>query len=263
MTDREKIKVFKIGGNVVDNPVALSTFVKDFSRIEGKKILVHGGGKEATRLSAKMGIETKMIDGRRVTDSDTINIVTMVYAGLVNKRVVALLQAAGCDAIGLTGADGNAVRAVRRNPEPIDYGYVGDISPDDVNTNLIDSFIGQGLTPVFCAIMHNGEGELLNCNADGVASAVAIALAQKKNAEVELIYCFEKDGVLRDIDNPESLIPSINKEAYLRLKEEGVIVQGMIPKIDNAFKAIEKGVASVTIKNSANVDRNRGTVITA
>ena len=255
------IKVFKIGGNVVDNPTALADFVKDFAKIPGKKILVHGGGKEATRLSRSLGIETKMIDGRRVTDRETLGVVTMVYSGLVNKRVVSLLEAQGVRALGLTGADCDIIRAVRRAPEPVDYGYVGDISPEDVDTGLVSCFLDMGITPVFCAIMHDGKGELLNCNADGVASAIAIAMSASE--PLELIYCFEKDGVLRDVENPDSLIETIDSDSYSRLRDEGTIFQGMIPKIDNAFKAIEKGVRRVIIKNSKNVAVERGTAIIA
>lgn len=262
MNSSEVIKVFKIGGNVVDSPEALARFVSDFSQIQGKKILVHGGGKEATRLSEKLGIETKMIDGRRVTDSDTIDVVTMVYAGLINKRIVALLQARSLDAIGLTGADADVIRAVKRAANPIDFGYVGDISPDGVNAGFISRLIDEGIVPVFCAIMHDGSGTLLNCNADGVASAIAVALAQS-GKKVELIYCFEKDGVLRDIDNPSSLISEIDNASYASLRSQGVINKGMIPKIENAFKAIRQGVASVTIKNSSNIANSTGTTISA
>lgn len=262
MNSSEVIKVFKIGGNVVDSPEALARFVSDFSQIQGKKILVHGGGKEATRLSEKLGIETKMIDGRRVTDSDTIDVVTMVYAGLINKRIVALLQARSLDAIGLTGADADVIRAVKRAANPIDFGYVGDIIPDGVNAGFICRLIDEGIVPVFSAIMHDGSGTLLNCNADGVASAIAVALAQI-GKKVELIYCFEKDGVLRDIDNPSSLISEINNASYASLRSQGVINKGMIPKIENAFKAIRQGVASVTIKNSSNIANSTGTTISA
>lgn len=254
------IKVVKIGGNVVDNPEALSRFIADFASLEGKKILVHGGGKEATRMSTKMEIPTTMIDGRRVTTRETLDVVTMVYAGLVNKRIVSMLQAAGCDALGLTGADGNAIKASRRNPKPVDYGYVGDIDPKDVNDRLIASLLGMGITPVFCAITHDGNGTLLNCNADTIASSVAIGASRIE--PVELIYCFEQPGVMEDIERPDSLIPLITPAVYADLRERGVVNKGMLPKIDNAFAAIDKGVASVTIKHSDNLTKEKGTTIT-
>ncbi len=254
------IKVVKIGGNVVDNPEALSRFIADFASLDGKKILVHGGGKEATRMSTKMEIPTTMIEGRRVTTRETLDVVTMVYAGLVNKRIVSMLQAAGCDAIGLTGADGNAIKATRRNPEPIDYGYVGDIDPKDVNDTLIASLLAQGITPVFCAITHDGNGTLLNCNADTIASSVAIGASRIE--PTELIYCFEQPGVMEDIERPDSLIPLITPEIYADLRNRGVVNKGMIPKIDNAFAAIDKGVTSVTIKHSDNLTQANGTTIT-
>lgn len=263
MNSIESVKIFKIGGNVVDNPNALNKFIADFATVKGAKILVHGGGKEATRLSERLGIPTKMIDGRRVTDRETIDVVTMVYAGLVNKRIVALLQANQVDAIGLSGADGNAIRAVKRSPIPTDYGYVGDINPDAINIRfIVNNLLSNNISPVFCAIMHNGEGTLLNCNADSVASALAVACAQS-GINVELIYCFEKDGVLRDIDDATSIISKITPETYLDLRTTGVISKGMIPKIENALSAIEKGVKSVVIKNSNNITNNIGTVITS
>lgn len=254
------IKVVKIGGNVVDNPEALSRFIADFASLEGKKILVHGGGKEATRMSTKMEIPTTMIDGRRVTTRDTLDVVTMVYAGLVNKRIVSMLQAARCDALGLTGADGNAIKATRRNPKPVDYGYVGDIDPKDVNDRFIASLLDMGITPVFCAITHDGNGTLLNCNADTIASSVAIGASRIE--PVELIYCFEQPGVMEDIERPDSLIPLITPAVYADLRERGVVNKGMLPKIDNAFAAIDKGVTSVTIKHSDNLTKEKGTTIT-
>lgn len=254
------IKVVKIGGNVVDNPEALGRFIADFASLPGKKILVHGGGKEATRMSAKLEIPTTMIEGRRVTTRETLDVVTMVYAGLVNKRIVSMLQAAGCNALGLTGTDGNVIKATRRNPEPIDFGYVGDIDPKNVNDTLIASLLDAGITPVFCAITHDGNGTLLNCNADTIASSVAIGAS--RIAPTELIFCFEQPGVMEDIERPDSLIPHITPDIYKGLRESGVVNKGMIPKIDNAFAAIDKGVASVTIKHSDNLTRPVGTVIT-
>lgn len=255
------ISIIKIGGNVVDNPDALCRFVRDFAQMPGKKILVHGGGKEATRLSEKLGIETTMIEGRRVTSRETLDVVTMVYAGLVNKRIVAALQAAGCNAIGLSGADAGVIKATKRPASPIDYGFVGDINPTEINNLFINSLLDNGITPVFCAITHYGNGTLLNCNADSVASSVAVAMSYLSPAK--LIYCFEKDGVLRDIDNPDSLIADISRESYSELRDNGTVSRGMIPKIDNAFAAIAAGVESVTIKHSDNLLSNRGTTIKA
>ena len=254
------ITVVKIGGNVVDNPEALSRFVDDFAALEGPKILVHGGGKEATRLSARLDIPTTMIEGRRVTTRETLDVVTMVYAGLINKRIVSALQSRGCNAIGLSGADGNIIPATRRPATPIDYGFVGDIDAAKINTDFLATLLNSGIVPVFCAIMHDGAGSLLNCNADSVASAVAVAAS--RIAPARLIFCFEKDGVLTDVDNPDSLIESVTGESYRILKENGVVNKGMIPKIDNAFAAISQGVSSVTIKHSDNLLKERGTTIT-
>ncbi|MCM1337295.1 MAG: acetylglutamate kinase [Candidatus Amulumruptor caecigallinarius] len=255
------VKVFKIGGNVVDNPEALSRFLTEFASIEGPKILVHGGGKEATRLSKRLDIPTTMIEGRRVTDRATLDIVTMVYAGLINKRIVAALQARDCNALGLTGADADCIRATKRPANPVDYGFVGDIDPANINDLYIEYVLRQEIVPVFCAITHDGEGNLLNCNADSVASAVAIATS--RIAPVELIYCFEKPGVLRDVNDESSIISIITPTLFASLKEEGVIADGMIPKITNALAAIERGVESVTIKHSDNLLRELGTTITA
>lgn len=255
----EKITVVKIGGNVVDNHIALLQFVRDFEALQGPKILVHGGGKEATRMAAAMDVPTKMIGGRRVTSREMLDVVTMVYAGLINKRIVAMLQQAGCNAMGLCGADGAVVRAVRRSPEPIDFGYVGDIPDDGVNSALLSSLLQAGIVPVICAITYDGDGGLLNSNADGVASSMALGAA--RIAPTQLVYCFEKAGVLTDVDDDSSLIPSINHENFGLLKNQGVIADGMIPKIENALKAIDKGVTSVVIKSAANLNNAIGTVI--
>ena len=255
-----EIKVIKIGGNVIDNPAALQAFVKDFAHLPGRKILVHGGGKEATRISARLGIETQMIDGRRVTDRATLDVVTMVYAGMINKRIVAMLQSEGCDAIGLSGADGNVIRASRRPAAPVDYGFVGDIYADGVNLRFIAMLLENGLTPVFCAINHDGCGELLNCNADSVASAIAVACSHI--GLTSLTFCFEKSGVLANINDDHSVIRSISSDNYSTLKSDGTISGGMLPKVDNAFKAISEGVNSVTIKSSADLLTDAGTTIT-
>ena len=254
----EPVTVVKIGGNVIDNPEALRRFVRDFAALAGPKILVHGGGKEATRLAGTLGVEVQMIEGRRVTDAAMLEIVTMVYAGAVNKRIVALLQAAGCDAIGLSGADAGAVRARRRSPEPVDYGFVGDI--ETVAADRLQLLLKAGLTPVFSAIMHDGAGTLLNCNADSVASAVAVGVSQL--GPVDLVYCFEKAGVLRDADDESTGIPEITRPDFERLKAEGVVSRGMIPKIENALRSVEQGVRSVAIKRADRLgDPDAGTTI--
>lgn len=255
----KKINVVKIGGNVIDDPAALAHFVKLFSCLEGPKILIHGGGKEATRLSKDMGIETTMIEGRRVTDRATLDIVTMTYAGLINKRIVAMLQAEGCNALGFSGADGNIIKATRRPANPIDYGFVGDIDPKDVNDSLIKILLEAEATPVVCAICHDGNGTLLNCNADTVASAVAIG--SSRIAPTVLTYCFEKAGVLANVDDEDSVIPIITKENFKSLKEEGVIAKGMIPKLTNALDSASKGVKEVRICKAENLLSDTGTVI--
>ncbi len=253
----EQITVVKIGGNVIDNPDALQRFLWDFAALSGPKILVHGGGKLATRLAEKMGVEVQMIDGRRITDRDTLEIVTMVYAGLINKQIVAALQAAGCNAIGLSGADGNSVTAHRRAAAPVNYGFVGDI--ERVDSDLLRHLLEGGLTPVFSAIMHDGHGELLNCNADSVASAVAEGAAAV--APTDLVFCFEKSGVLRDPEDDRSIIAEITAASYAPLKADGTISKGMIPKVENALKAVAKGVRSVQIKHAKNLSNTTGTTI--
>lgn len=256
---REKINVVKIGGNVIDDPVALADFVGLFSSLNGPKILVHGGGKEATRLSKDMGIETKMIDGRRITDRATLDIVTMTYAGLINKRIVAMLQAKGCNALGFSGADGNLIKATKRPANPIDFGFVGDIDPKDINDNLIRILLEAGITPVVCAICHDGNGTLLNCNADSVAAATAIG--SSRIAPTILTYCFEKAGVLADVDDDDSVIPLITKESFVELRENGTIVKGMIPKLTNALDSASKGVTEVRICKAEAINSDSGTII--
>ena len=253
----ERITVVKIGGNVIDNPAAMKRFLKEFAALEGPKILVHGGGKLATRLAERLELKVQMVDGRRITDKGTLDVVTMVYAGLINKQAVAGLQAAGCNALGLSGADGNAVTARRRSPQPVDYGFVGDI--ERVDSALLRRLLEDGMAPVFSAIMHDGKGTLLNCNADSVASAVALGAAEI--APTDLVFCFEKAGVLRDPDDDTSLIREITAATYPPLKADGVVSKGMIPKIENALKAVEKGVRSVTIRSSENLSNGIGTVI--
>lgn len=255
----KEINIVKIGGNVIDNPAALSEFIGLFTNLKGPKILIHGGGKEATRFSKEMGIETTMIDGRRVTDRATLDIVTMTYAGLINKRIVAMLQAAGCNALGFSGADGNIIKASRRPANPIDYGYVGDINPDNVNDHLIKILLENDITPVVCAICHDGNGTLLNCNADSVASAVAIGAS--RIAKTILTFCFEKAGVLANVDDDNSVISLITEDNFKSLKEEGIIAKGMIPKLANALDSASKGVAEVRICKAEALLSDYGTVI--
>lgn len=253
----DRITVVKIGGNVIDNPEALRRFISDFVRLPGPKILVHGGGKIASRLAERLELKVRLIDGRRITDKGMLDVVTMVYAGLINKQIIAGLQAAGCNALGLTGADGNAVTARRRSPDPVDFGFVGDI--ETVNIPLLTALLTAGITPVFPAIMHDGRGSLLNCNADSVASAIACALSG--TAPTELVFCFEKCGVLHDPEDESSVIGEITASSFAALKSAGIVSKGMLPKIENALQAVAQGVKSVTIKHSDNLLNRTGTVI--
>ena len=282
------IQVIKIGGNVVDNPLLLEQFIRDFSGLDGPKVLVHGGGVMASQMQKRLGQQPVMIDGRRVTDTDTLKVVTMVYAGWCSKSIVALLQKHGCNAVGLSGADADLIRATRRPPVrkagqadgetvTIDYGYVGDVDPGMINAGFLHSLINADITPVICAITHDGKGNLLNTNADTIASSVAVSLASyikegirteslssgkpAELPEVSLIYCFEKDGVLYDKDDDSSVIPGITPEYYSRLKREGRVAAGMIPKLDNAFNALEHGVKEVVIKHAGNLGNGIGTVL--
>lgn len=241
----KKLSVIKIGGNVIDDSEKLHQFLQDFTALPGDKILIHGGGKIATELGVSLGVEAKLVDGRRITDIETLRVVTMVYAGLINKNMVAQLQAKGCNAIGLTGADGNVIKAKKRPVKDIDYGFVGDLDASSVSTATLGSLLNAGLVPVFCAITHDGETQLLNTNADTIASAVAVAMSAVY--ETALIYCFEKRGVMRDIDDDNSLVHEIRMEQFETLKDEGVVSGGMIPKLHNAFEAIKSGVSAVYI----------------
>jgi len=244
----QALHIIKIGGNVIDNSENLHRFLKDFTALDGVKILVHGGGKVATQVSESMGIEARMIDGRRITDIETLRIVTMVYGGLVNKNIVAQLQRYGNNAIGLTGADGNFIRAKKRPVKTIDYGFVGDIDDTSIDPANISKLLNAGFTPVFCALTHDGEGQLLNTNADTIASALAVALSPL--FKTTLVYCFEKKGVLQDINDDDSLIRDIYPERYEQLKKDKIIHSGMLPKMDNAFTAISCGVKAVIIGHS-------------
>jgi acetylglutamate kinase len=253
----ELLKVIKIGGNVIDNPDALEAFLESFAAVPGAKILVHGGGAIASRTLKRMGIEPIMIDGRRVTDAGTLQVVTAVYAGLINKTIVATLQKYGCNAIGLSGADGNVITSRKRPATPVDYGFVGDI--DKVNGSTFDALLSAGFTPVVCAINHDGHGTLLNTNADTIASGIAVAMS--KLYDTQLIMCFEKDGVLMDKDDETSVIPVIDKPLFEELKATGKVNAGMLPKLKNAFDAIDAGVGKVVIKNSAKLADESGTTI--
>lgn len=245
---KKELHIIKIGGNVIDNSENLYHFLKDFTALDGFKILVHGGGKVATQVAEDLGIESKLVDGRRITDIETLRVVTMVYGGLINKNIVAQLQRFGTNAIGLTGADGDFIRTKKRPVKTIDYGFVGDIDEKSINPENIKNLMDAGFTPVFCALTHDGEGQLLNTNADTIASALAVALS--KLYETTLIYCFEKKGVLHDINDEESVIGDINPERYEELKKQQIIHSGMLPKLDNAFTAISCGVKAVIIGHS-------------
>ena len=253
------LTVIKIGGNIIDRPDELDVFLEKFEKIDGPKILVHGGGVLASEMADKLGIKTKMHQGRRITDLETLKLVSMVYAGWINKSIVAKLQKIGCNSIGLSGADADCVPAVRRSPVPVDFGYVGDVDPHQINTGFLLSMLGKGITPVFCAITHDRNGSILNTNADTMASSIAIALS--RDYYTRLIYCFEKQGVLSNPDDEESIIPLITRVSYESIKASGVIRDGMIPKMDNAFFAIDNGVSEVFIKHASNLGNNKGTVL--
>ena len=305
------IRIIKIGGNVVDNPELLKQFVKDFAAMPGMKILVHGGGVMASQMQKSMEMVPLMVEGRRVTDEEALKVVTMVYAGWCNKSIAALLQAEGCNAIGLSGADGNVIKASKRAPvkveisdedaaaspasafmtasedkgwQMVDYGYVGDVTAQSVNAGFIYSLLERGIVPVFNAINHDGNGNLLNTNADTIASSVAIAMANYRyrsprevccrceecthcsddgrlTHETELVFCFEKDGVLYDREDDNSVIAEIDRERFVSLKNEGRIADGMIPKLSNSFKAIDSGVARVIIKHARNLNKKIGTTL--
>lgn len=241
----QELTVIKIGGNVIDDPQALSAFLQNYAQIPGKKILIHGGGKIASGIGMQLGIEPKMAEGRRITDAGTLDVVTMVYAGLVNKNIVAKLQAEGLNAIGLSGADGNIIPATRRPVKTIDFGFVGDLQTENINYKALLALLDDGFSPVIAPITHDGKGQLLNTNADTIAATVAAALCNHR--ATSLVYCFEKKGVLRDPENDETVISVIQPEDYAELKAQGIISKGMIPKLDNAFAALKKGLKRVYI----------------
>lgn len=246
----EKLYVIKIGGNIVDDEEKLAAFLKTFAAINGKKILVHGGGKIAAKLASQLGIPQQMVEGRRITDAETLKVVTMVYAGLINKNIVAQLQAKNCNAVGLSGADGNAVLAHKRAVKDLDYGFAGDV--DEVNAPFLQNLLQQDISLVLSPITHDNQGKLLNTNADTIAQEVAKAMANFY--EITLVYSFEKSGVLLHADDDASVIPFINADKYKSLKKEGLVFAGMIPKLDNAFSALQSGVKKVAIGKAENLD---------
>lgn len=250
-----KLFIIKIGGNVLDNPSALQAFLKDFAAIKEPKILIHGGGKIATKIGDKLGIESKYVNGRRITDAETLDVVTMVYGGLVNKQIVSTLQQLDCNAIGLTGADGNVIKAVKRPVKDIDYGFVGDIKAEGVNTSLLYFLLKQNTVPVFAPLTH-ANGAMLNTNADTIASVLAVALA--KHFDVRLIFCFEKRGVLLDVNDQDSVIRHLPRKKYDELLPKGVFADGILPKLENAFSAIQTGVKEVLIGEAKDLIRNTG-----
>ena len=254
---KEKLTVIKVGGKIVEEEATLNQLLADFSSIEGYKVLVHGGGRSATKLAAQLGIESKMVNGRRITDAETLKVVTMVYGGLVNKNIVAGLQARGVNAIGLTGADMNVIRSVKRPVKDVDYGFVGDV--EKVNAELLGSLIRQGVVPVMAPLTHDGQGCMLNTNADTIAGETAKALAEL--FDVTLVFCFEKKGVLRDENDDESVIPVITTGLFQEYVQKGIIQGGMIPKLENSFSAIDAGVSQVVITLASAIHQQGGTVI--
>ena len=254
---KEKLTVIKVGGKIVEEEATLNQLLADFSSIEGYKVLVHGGGRSATKLAAQLGIESKMVNGRRITDAETLKVVTMVYGGLVNKNIVAGLQARGVNAIGLTGADMNVIRSVKRPVKDVDYGFVGDV--EKVNAELLGSLIRQGVVPVMAPLTHDGQGCMLNTNADTIAGETAKALAEL--FDVTLVFCFEKKGVLRDENDDDSVIPVITTGLFQEYVQKGIIQGGMIPKLANSFSAIDAGVSQVVITLASAIHQQGGTVI--
>ena len=255
---KEKLTVVKVGGAVVEDEAQLTQLLKDFSNISGRKVLVHGGGRRATQVAAKLGIESKMVGGRRITDADMLSVVTMVYGGLVNKNLVARLQANGVNALGLTGADVDVIRSHKRPlKDGIDFGFVGDV--DRADGQMLSRLIEAGITPIMAPLTHDGQGNILNTNADTIASETAKALAPYY--DVTLIFSFEKKGVLANPDDDESVIPVITRDDFERYRADGTISGGMLPKIENALSAIDKGVSQVIITLATAIDGSHGTII--
>lgn len=254
---REKLTVIKVGGKIVEEDATLNRLLDDFAAVEGHKVLVHGGGRSATKLAAQLGIESKMVNGRRITDAETLKVVTMVYGGLVNKNIVAGLQARGVNALGLTGADMNVIRSVKRPVQEVDYGFVGDV--EKVDASLLSDLIHKGVVPVMAPLTHDGKGHMLNTNADTIAGETAKALSEF--FDVTLVFCFEKKGVLRDENDDDSVIPQITPDEFRCYVEDGVIQGGMIPKLENSFAAIHAGVTEVVITLATAINGNGGTRI--
>lgn len=254
----QKLTIVKVGGKVVEEPASLHALLDDFSKLAGHKMLVHGGGRSATRLSEQLGIKARMHEGRRITDQATLEVVTMVYAGLVNKNIVAALQARNINALGFSGADLNLIRATKRPVTTIDYGFVGDVT--GVQTDVAASLIAQGVVPVVSPITHDGKGQLLNTNADTIAAELAMAMAS--DFEVHVVYCFEKPGVLLDADDDHSVIDTLDYSQFKEHQLSGVISEGMIPKLDNGFNALKNGVKAIRITNTQGLINNKGTLLT-
>jgi len=252
----QRLFIIKIGGNVIDNEDSLQSFLKDFAAIEGKKILVHGGGKVATKIGEQLGIQSNYINGRRITDDATIDLVTMVYGGLINKKIVAQLQANSCNAIGLTGADGNTIPATKRPVKDIDFGWAGDVESGKWKVENVKLFLENGLVPVFAPLTHDQQGHILNTNADTISSALAVALSAFY--DVRLIYCFEKKGILENVDDDNSVINIINKKTYLQLLNDNKLFAGILPKVDNAFAAMDAGVKEVLVGDAKDLLQNTG-----
>lgn len=253
----DKLTIIKVGGKIVEEEATLRKLLQDFSALEGYKILVHGGGRSATKIASQLGIKSQMVEGRRITDAETLKVVTMVYGGLVNKNIVAGLQSLNVNALGLTGADMNLIRSEKRPVTTVDYGYVGDVK--EVNATLLVSLIKQGIVPVLAPLTHDKEGNMLNTNADTIAGETAKALAT--SFDVTLVYCFEKKGVLRDENDDNTLIPLINRNTFTQLVTEGIIQGGMIPKLENSFQAIEAGVKEVIITKADAIAPGQGTCV--
>lgn len=247
---RDKLTIIKVGGKIVEEKESLDSLLLDFAAIDGFKLLVHGGGRSATKVATQLGIETLMIDGRRVTDDAMLDVVTMVYGGLVNKKVVARLQSLGIDALGMTGADMDIIHSHKRPVKSVDYGWVGDV--DRVNGEALSALLRSGVVPVIAPLTHDGEGHLLNTNADTMAGETAKGLAPF--FDVSLVYCFEKPGVLRDENDDESVIAEIDPALFASLKEEGIVTGGMLPKLENAFNALDTGVSEVVITRASALD---------
>ncbi len=254
---KEKLTIIKVGGKIVEEPDSLKQLLNDFSQVTGHKVLVHGGGRSATKLASDLGIESKMVNGRRITDADMLNVVTMVYGGLVNKKIVAGLQSLNINALGLTGADMNVIRSVKRPVKDVDYGFVGDV--ETVDGKLLSELIKKGIVPVMAPLTHDGKGNLLNTNADTIAGETAQSLAPY--FDVTLIFCFEKKGVLKDADDENSMIPILTPEIFQQCREDGTISGGMIPKLENSFAALNAGVSKVIITLATAIDGESGTVI--